>query len=145
MILTYIGCVWLFAEVLLINTEAMLKCYFFQLQSNCEILTFMHYLQSGTVILVSDVNIWQDLTAGNYVNLLRYGLQVIQDYSDAVWGVDDGTLRHIQLSCCTVHLSKKPPVKDWSHKAITHLMQLHMQTWFRMTRLKWADLQVTGK
>lgn len=70
--------------LLLINTEAMLPCYFIQPESKCEIITFIHYLQRGIIILVSDVNIWQYLTAGNDVNLLRYGFQVIQDYSDAV-------------------------------------------------------------
>lgn len=62
----------------------MLLCYFFQLESKCENTTLIHYLQRGIIILVSDFNIWQYLTAGNDVNLLRYGLQVIQDYSDAV-------------------------------------------------------------
>lgn len=59
------------------------------------------------VILGIDVNIWQNLTAGDDVDLLGYGLQVIQDYPDAVWGIDDGALRRIQLRCRTVHLQKK--------------------------------------
>lgn len=79
-------------------------------ESNCDILMFRYCYQIIIVILGIDINIWQNLTAGDDINLLRHSLQVIQDYSDAVWGIDDGTLRSIQLSCRTVYLSKKPPV-----------------------------------
>lgn len=65
---------------------------------------------------LTDVNIGQYLTAGDDVDLLRHGLQVVQDQSDAVGRVDDGALRRIQLCCCTLHLSRKQLLEKINQK-----------------------------
>lgn len=56
---------------------------------------------------MTEVNVRQYLTACDNINLLRNSLQVIQNQSDAVRGIDDGALRRVQLSGGTAHLSQK--------------------------------------
>lgn len=56
------------------------------------------------VALTADVDVRQYLAAGDDVNLLGHSLQVLQDQSDAVRGVDNGGLRGVQLSRRTLNL-----------------------------------------
>lgn len=54
--------------------------------------------------LAADVDVRQYLAAGDDVNLLGHSLQVIQDQSDAVGGVDYSGLWGVQLSRRTLNL-----------------------------------------
>lgn len=89
----------------------MLNIQFVCLIWNLSIGSVLLYRRRG-VIEIIDVYVRQYLATGDYVNLLRNCLQVIQDQSDAVGGIDDGALWGSQLSSCTVNLEKQ---NVWSH------------------------------
>lgn len=57
--------------------------------------------------MTDDVDVRQNLATRNNVNFLRHSLQVIQDQSDAVRGVDNGSLRGVELSRRTLNLLLK--------------------------------------
>lgn len=85
--------------------------------------------------LAADIDVRQDLAAGDDVHLLGNSLQVVQDQSDAVRGVDDGSLRGVELSRRTLNLSwKRRWVKlctkhssCWSACWSTHWVKWHKQ------------------
>lgn len=62
------------------------------------------------VALTADVDVRQNLAAGDDVNFLGHGLEVIQDEPDAVGGVDYGRLRGVELRRRTLNLSMRKKV-----------------------------------
>ena len=50
------------------------------------------------------MDVWQQVATGDNINLLRDSLQVVQDESDAVGGIDDGPLGCVELDGGTAYL-----------------------------------------
>ena len=53
------------------------------------------------------MDVWQQVAAGDTINLLRNSLQVVQDESDAVGGVDDSRLGCVELNGGTAYLPQR--------------------------------------
>lgn len=70
--------------------------------------------------MLTDVDVWQQVAAGDDVDLLRDGLQVVQDESDAVGGVDDGALGGVELDGCVAHLRQGAMWFGSGPETITH-------------------------
>lgn len=62
---------------------------------------------AAAAALTADVDVRQYLAAGDDVDLLGHSLQVVQDQPDAVRGVDNGSLRGVELRRRTLNLLSK--------------------------------------